>query len=100
MFRPRSKKIALLFLAALYFTALILGTLCAFDLPTGQTHHHGRAVSHTASCLLACASTATDQPPTLPLTLSLLLIGMLLAFGRPLTLQPSLLRLHSRAPPV
>jgi len=94
------RKITLLFLASVYFIALIIGTLCAFDSPTGQTHHHGRTVSHTASCLLACASTVTDRAQMVPLTLSLLFIGTVLALRKPLTFQPLLLRLHSRAPPL
>ncbi len=99
MLRPRSKKIVL-FLAAFYLTALVLGTVCSFDSPTGRAHHHDRTVSHTASCLLACASTIADQPQTLPLTLSLAFIGMLLALGKPFALQLALLRRQSRAPPV
>lgn len=98
MLRPSSKKITL-FLAAFYLAALVLGTLCAFDPPTGRTHHHGRTVSHTASCLLACASTVANRPQVLPLILSLLFIGMLLPLGRPLVGLIALLRLHSRAPP-
>lgn len=100
MFRPSTKKTTLLFLALFYFAALILGTICSFDSPTGQTHHHGRTVSHTASCLLACASTIADHPQTVSLTLSLLLVGMLLALRKPLFVQATLLRLQSRAPPV
>ncbi|TAK08201.1 MAG: hypothetical protein EPO39_04875 [Candidatus Manganitrophaceae bacterium] len=100
MIRSLSKKTPFLFLAVLYFTALILGTLCSFDPPAGQSHHHGRTVSHTASCLLACASTISDRPQTLPLTLSLVLIGILLSFRRPLSLQFTLLRLHGRSPPL
>lgn len=101
MFRSASKKTALLFLAAFYLAALILGTVCSFDPSTSITHHHhqGRTVSHTASCLLACASTLADHPQTLPLTVSLLFIGMLLALGRPFSAQPPLLRLQSRSPP-
>jgi hypothetical protein len=100
MFRPSSQKAPLLFLAALYFTALILGTLCAFDSPSGQSHHHGRTVTHTASCLLACTSTLSDRPQILPLTLFLLFIGSLLGLRKAMTLQPLLLRLQSRAPPL
>ncbi|MBI3805415.1 MAG: hypothetical protein HY282_16835 [Nitrospirae bacterium] len=101
MFPPRSKKITLLFLAIFYFSALFLGTLCSFDSPTGQTHHHGRTVSHTASCLLACASSSVAaRPQNLTLTLFLLFIGMSVALGKGLSPRSIPLRLQSRAPPL
>ncbi|MDC4203830.1 MAG: hypothetical protein MPW13_05445 [Candidatus Manganitrophus sp.] len=100
MFRLSSKKIILLSLPIVYFAALILGTLCAFDSPTEQSHHHGRTVSHSASCLLACAATVTDRTQMVPLTLSLLFIGTVLTFRKTLPHQSLLLRLHSRAPPL
>ncbi|WDT73433.1 MAG: hypothetical protein MPW17_22640 (plasmid) [Candidatus Manganitrophus sp.] len=76
------------FLASIYFIVLILGTLCAFDSPTEQSHHHGRTVSHSASCLLACAATVTDRTQMVPLTLSLLFIGTVLTFRKTLPLNP------------
>lgn len=94
------KKVMLSFLASIYFIVLILGTLCVFDSPTEQTHHHGRTGSHSASCLLACASTVTDRTQMVPLTLSLLFIGTVLTFRKTLPHQSVLLRLHSRAPPL
>lgn len=100
MFRLSYKKILLLSFPVIYFAALILGTLCAFDSPTEQSHHHGRTVSHSASCLLACAATVTDRTQMVPLTLSLLFIGTVLTFRKTLPHQSFLLRLHSRAPPL
>ncbi|WDT77817.1 MAG: hypothetical protein MPW16_20935 (plasmid) [Candidatus Manganitrophus sp.] len=88
------------FFASIYFIVLILGTLCAFDSPTEQSHHHGRTVSHSASCLLACAATVTDRTQMVSLTLSLLFIGTVLALPKTLPHQSLLLRLHSRAPPL
>ncbi|MCG3114965.1 MAG: hypothetical protein LLH30_04720 [Candidatus Manganitrophus sp. SA1] len=100
MFRLSYKKILSLSFPVIYFAALILGTLCAFDSPTEQSHHHGRTVSHSASCLLACAATVTDRTQMVPLTLSLLFIGTVLTFRKTLLHQSLLLRLHSRAPPL
>lgn len=100
MFRLSYKKILFLSFPVIYFAALILGTLCAFDSPSEQSHHHGRTVSHSASCLLACAATVTDRTQMVPLTLSLLFIGTVLTFQKTLPPQSLLRRLHSRAPPL
>jgi hypothetical protein len=77
-----------------------LAVFCSFTGLSSHSHQHAQGVTHSSSCLLACAA-AVAQAGEVPFSPSaLLLVGTLLIFGTFFCFKPSLSTLPSRAPPI